>query len=70
MPSLAVFHVAVPVPLPRSFDYLPPPGHAASEADVGRRVQVPFGTRELTGVVVGIGPWESQTGELRPVIEV
>jgi primosomal protein N' (replication factor Y) len=68
MPSLAVFRVAVPVPLPRSFDYLPPPGHAASVADVGRRVQVPFGTRELTGVVIGIGPLPSRTGELRPVV--
>ena len=43
MPPFPVFHVALPVPLPRLFDYLPPPGHVASDRDVGKRVQVLFG---------------------------
>lgn len=60
-----VLHVALPVPLPRSFDYLPPPGHAADEGDVGRRVRVPFGPRELCGVVLGIGTESGGSPELR-----
>ena len=47
--------VALPVPLPRLFDYLPPPGMAAAEVAVGQRLQVPFGSRELCGVVLGHG---------------
>ena len=43
--------VAVPVPLYRSFDYRVP---ADSAADLrrGSRVRVPFGRRELVGIVV------------------
>ena len=55
MPPDSLLQVALPVPLPRHFDYLPPPGHAVSATDVGKRVRVPFGSRELTGLVVGIG---------------
>ncbi|MFT3761649.1 MAG: primosomal protein N' [Pseudoxanthomonas sp.] len=46
--------VALPLPLPQVFDYLPPDGHAADAADIGRRVRVPFGPRELVGVVVDV----------------
>ncbi|MDQ3056519.1 MAG: primosomal protein N' [Pseudomonadota bacterium] len=54
----AVLQVALPVPLPRWFDYRAPPGQGAIAADIGRRVRVPFGTRELVGVVVGAGSSE------------
>ena len=47
----AVLRVALPVPLPTLFDYLPP---AAGEARVGCRVLVPFGRGKLVGVVVTI----------------
>ncbi len=47
----AVLRVALPVPLPRLFDYLPPPGLDA--VAVGARLRVPFGQRELCGLVVG-----------------
>ncbi|MHB1059794.1 MAG: primosomal protein N' family DNA-binding protein, partial [Rhodanobacter sp.] len=47
----AVLRVALPVPLPTLFDYLPP---AAGEACVGSRVLVPFGRGRLVGVVVAI----------------
>jgi primosomal protein N' (replication factor Y) len=47
MPS--VLRVALPVPLPTLFDYLPPP---AGEAIVGSRVLVPFGRGKTVGVVV------------------
>ena len=39
--------VALPVPLPRLFDYLPPEGEAVTDHLVGQRVRVPFGSREL-----------------------
>ena len=47
------------MPLPRLFDYLPPAGIAATVALVGQRVRVPFGNRELAGVVAGVGPAEA-----------
>jgi primosomal protein N' (replication factor Y) len=47
----AVLRVALPVPLPALFDYLPP---AAGEASVGARVLVPFGRQRIVGVVVAI----------------
>lgn len=47
--------VALPLPLPQWFDYAPPPGEPPHAGMVGRRVRVPFGSRELVGVVAGIG---------------
>ena len=50
-----VLRVAVPAPLPELFDYLPPPGCAVADIAVGARLRVPFGPRELIGVVVERG---------------
>jgi primosomal protein N' (replication factor Y) len=47
----AVLRIALPVPLPTLFDYLPP---ATGEAGVGSRVLVPFGRGKRVGVVVAI----------------
>ncbi|RDS79105.1 primosomal protein N' [Dyella monticola] len=47
MPS--VLRIALPVPLPTLFDYLPP---ATGAAAVGSRVLVPFGRSKAVGVVV------------------
>jgi len=52
MPAFLCYQVAVPSPLRRLFDYLPPAG-CDREIAPGCRVRVPFGTRELVGVVVG-----------------
>ena len=63
--SPTVVRVALPVPLPRLFDYLPagePP------AVVGARVRVPFGTRERIGVVAAIGTPPADVPELRRII--
>ena len=46
-----VLRVALPVPLPTLFDYLPP---ADGQARPGSRVLVPFGRGKLVGVVVAI----------------
>ena len=47
MPS--VLRIALPVPLPTLFDYLPP---ASGPATAGSRVLVPFGRSKAVGVVV------------------
>ena len=48
-----VLRVALPLPLPQPFDYAPPAGVAAASVQRGQRIVVPFGARELHGVVVG-----------------
>lgn len=53
--------VALPVPLPRLFDYLPPQGASPTVA-IGCRLKVPFGNRELIGVVAGHGQVEDSQG--------
>ena len=61
MPTCPTLRIALPVPLPQTFDYLPPPGSPAPDAgDKGRRVRVPFGNRELVGMVEGIGAVQDQ----------
>ncbi|MFC4700502.1 primosomal protein N' [Glaciecola siphonariae] len=44
--------VAVPVPLRKSFDYLIPAELSQQQDWIGCRVQVPFGRRQLVGVVI------------------
>ena len=66
MPPDHTLQVALPVPLPRLFDYLPPIGQAASPSDVGKRVSVMFGNRALTGFVAGVGPPADPGLDLRP----
>ncbi|WP_315387984.1 primosomal protein N' [uncultured Stenotrophomonas sp.] len=50
-----ILQVVLPVPLPQWFDYAPPLGELPDPGMVGRRLRVPFGSRELVGVVAGIG---------------
>lgn len=49
-----VLQIAVPSPLHRSFDYLPPEGADPASLCAGMRVRVPFGRRETTGVLLGV----------------
>ena len=65
MPTL---RVALPVPLPQWFDYAPPPGQVPHPGMVGRRVRVPFGARELVGVVADIG-MAADGGSLRAALD-
>ncbi|MGH8053952.1 MAG: primosomal protein N' [Stenotrophomonas sp.] len=56
MPACPTLRIALPVPLPQLFDYLPPEGSPPpAPGDVGRRLRVPFGPRELVGVVESLG---------------
>lgn len=58
-----VWKVALPLPIPRLFDYLPPRGVLATASDVGARVRVPFGTRELVGVIAACAEPDSDSPE-------
>ncbi len=50
-----ILQVAVPVPLPQLFDYLPPLDHPDCNAfQPGQRIKVPFGRRELVGILVQV----------------
>lgn len=51
MASPKILQIALPVPLPKLFDYLEPSG--SGEIAEGTRVLVPFGRRTLLGVVSG-----------------
>ena len=51
-PQTALLRVAIPVPLPQLFDYLPPPGIVADSIARGTRVSVPFGRGRRVGIVV------------------
>ncbi|PJK07035.1 primosomal protein N' [Lysobacteraceae bacterium NML71-0210] len=67
MPSDPTLQLALPVPLPQLFDYAPPEGHTPQPADIGRRLRVPFGKRELVGIVTAIGRNSGQQ-QLRPAL--
>jgi len=54
----AVLKVALPLPLPRLFDYLPADGATAEATDIGRRVRSAFGSRQMLGVVAAVGAAE------------
>jgi len=63
----AVVRVALPVPLARLFDYLPPAGGVP----VGSRVLVPFGRKKMVGVVVTSGAEAAVAGaRLKAVLAV
>ena len=48
-----IIQVVIASPLRQFFDYLPAEGQLAKDYLVGSRVQVPFGTRNITGIVIG-----------------
>jgi primosomal protein N' (replication factor Y) len=51
-PPPLYLQVAIPSPLHRSFDYLPLPGVVTPKP--GSRVRVPFGSKSVVGIVVGL----------------
>ena len=68
--SSPILRIAIPVPLRKLFDYLPP--LAEHEQLVpGVRVQVPFGRRQLIGLVVTVAEQSTvPTAKLRPISRV
>ena len=67
MPQPA-YQLALPTPLPQLFDYAPTAGHAPATEDIGRRMRVPFGPRELVGIVAGVAPVDAPPTPLREAI--
>ena len=60
--------VAVPSPLHRHFDYLPPAAATISDLTPGVRVRVPFGKREVIGVLLEVsGHSDVAAGKLKAV---
>ena len=63
----AVLRVAVPVPLPQLFDYLPPRGSRAADIAPGSRIAVPFGRGKRVGIVIdNAAESEIDTSRLKP----
>lgn len=66
-----IFRIAVLAPLPQLFDYLPPDGFKEENLSLGIRVRVPFGKREIVGVLIALARTSSlPIGQLKQVIEI
>jgi primosomal protein N' (replication factor Y) len=66
-----ILQVALDTPLRREFDYLPPSGERGEAPKLGVRVRVPFGRRQLIGVLVGVARESSlAAAKLKPVLEI
>jgi primosomal protein N' (replication factor Y) (superfamily II helicase) len=67
LPSFLV-DIALHIPLDRTFTYLVSP-ELQSSAAVGKRVLVPFGSKHLTGVIVGM-PATTTVSGLKPINDI
>ena len=66
-----ILRLALPSPLRRLFDYLPPAGIHASALQAGARLRVPFGRREIVGVLVEIVEHSDvPVNKLKPALEL
>src|SRR5512137_920701 len=63
-----IARVTLEIALRREFDYLIPP-EFAGQVEVGSRVKVPFGPRQVLGVVTALAE-ESPHTNLRPLLKV
>ncbi|MEI8291814.1 MAG: primosomal protein N' [Verrucomicrobiota bacterium] len=63
-----IAHVSLEIALRKEFDYSIPP-ELLGQVDIGSRVQVPFGTRKILGVVTAVAE-ESAHANLKPIIKV
>jgi len=69
-PSL-ILRVAVPSPLRRTFDYLPPAGTPSARLTPGMRLRVPFGRRRVVGILLDIvSQSRIETSRLKHAIDV
>ncbi|HKJ21939.1 MAG TPA: DEAD/DEAH box helicase family protein, partial [Gammaproteobacteria bacterium] len=65
-----ILRVAVPSPLRRSFDYLPPPGVDPQRLAPGMRLRVPFGRRNVVGVLLEVvAQPRIEQSRLKPAVE-
>lgn len=63
-----IARVTLEIALRKEFDYAIPP-ELAARVDVGSRVQVPFGSRKVLGVVTAVAE-ESAQPRLKPILKV
>ena len=67
----SILRLALPSPLRRLFDYLPPHGVAPDSLQPGMRLRVPFGRREVIGVLVELSDRsEVPLEKLKPALEL
>ena len=71
---MPILRLAIPSPLRRTFDYLPPEGmaeEAAAGLQPGIRLRAPFGSREVTGYLLAVcSDSEQESGKLKRVLDI
>lgn len=68
--NIPVVKVALPVPIRHLFDYTTPPEYC-KKIQPGMRVLVPFGKRELVGIIMAVNqPLEISAAKLKPFLEL
>ncbi|MGV8841775.1 MAG: primosomal protein N' [Pseudomonas sp.] len=66
---MLILRLALPSPLRRLFDYLAPPGSAPSVWQPGMRLRVPFGRREVIGILIEVSDHsEVPANKLKPAL--
>ena len=66
-----ILRLALPSPLRRLFDYLPPAGVPYAALHPGIRLRVPFGRREIVGMLVElVDHSEVPENKLKPALEL
>jgi len=66
-----ILRIALPSPLRRLFDYLPPQNTIPTDLSPGIRVRVPFGRREVVGILISVESHSDIPVEkLRPALEI
>ncbi len=69
-----ILNIAIPSPLRRSFDYLPPVDMSANEIEQlqpGIRIKAPFGNRKMVGILLQVKQHSDISQEqLKPVSEI
>jgi primosomal protein N' (replication factor Y) len=67
----AILRLALPSPLRRLFDYRAPAGVPGRDLQPGMRVRVPFGRREMIGILIEVSDHsEVPADKLRPAIAI
>lgn len=64
-----VLKVALGLPLPL-FDYLPPAGIPVENIHIGMRICVPFGKKQMVGIVVDKGPSDLKVKQLKSALNI
>jgi primosomal protein N' (replication factor Y) (superfamily II helicase) len=68
--AAVILRVALDTPLRRVFDYLPPPGQTGGPPPPGVRVRVPFGRRQLIGILIDVSTHSAiPAGKLKAAAE-